>query len=85
MSCLVINGECYNTSYTYKKEPSDTLSDILRRCAKVIDFNRIVNKYDIAIEQGACRIICLEAGQSEEQAMLTYLAATQLSNSRRTT
>ncbi len=72
-SCLWYKGECIDTTYVFLPEPSDSLSSLIRRCAVAID---------VGADAPTIRDICLQAGQSEEQAFLTYIAAQSLSNSR---
>lgn len=71
--CLMYKGQCVDVAYMYLPEPSDTQSSLVRRCAKAIDAGADTN---------SIRDLCLQAGQTEEEAYLTYLAAQSLSDSR---
>jgi hypothetical protein len=55
-----------HTSEVWGKVQGDTASDLIRRAATKLAYGE--SKDDI-------RTMCLEAGQNEEQAMLTYMAA----------
>jgi hypothetical protein len=73
MGCMVINGHVVNISHVWAPEPTDFLSSLIRRSATAID---------LGADKSAVLEVCLNEGQTHQQAELTYLAALILSNHR---
>lgn len=63
---LTYKGRHLNISYAWAPEPNDFESPLIQRCATAID---------LGVEEHEVLQLCLDAGQDEAHARLTYIAA----------